>query len=70
MRRLYDIYNDAVRKLAHDERLPLVDVENFFAREHDDQRHQLFSDTCHPTMAGNRFIGQFVADRILSLLET
>jgi hypothetical protein len=67
MRRLYEIYNSAAERVAREEYVAFVDVEQFVTRNHDNQRHILFSDTCHPTAEGNVIIGHFVAERMWEL---
>jgi hypothetical protein len=68
MRRLYEIYNHAVRCLAGDLKVVLIEAEDYIAQNHDHQRGEFFSDTCHPTVQGNRLLGKYVADALWELL--
>ena len=64
MRRLYDCYNGAVQRVAVEADADLIDGEGFFRQRFDDRRDVLFSDTCHPSVEGNRYLGRFVADTL------
>jgi hypothetical protein len=68
MRRLYDIYNGAVRRVAREEQASLIEGEEFIAAHFDDCRDTLFSDTCHPTPEGNRYLGRFAAAQLWAAL--
>jgi hypothetical protein len=68
MRRLYEIYNYAVTIVAQEEGVDIIDGEAFIAENFDDQRADLFSDTCHPTLEGNRYIGKFVGEMLWKII--
>ncbi len=69
MRRLYDCYNGAVQRVAAEAQADLIDGEGFFRRQFDDRRDVLFSDTCHPSVEGNVYLGRFVADTLWELFQ-
>ena len=71
-RRLYDLYNDALRELAQKNNLPCIDTAAEFDRRLDQVRGRLFIDTCHMVKEGNAEIAQIIADNfnLLSLSKT
>lgn len=60
---LVDSYNRAIRKIARDEEVLLIDLASLFAGRADYRR--LFYDTMHPTDAGQ----QLIADHLASELD-